>query len=118
MTTREQLTFERVKGLVRMVRESGASAPSDVPPEAYIDALERTREHGDADAVADAHAASEAPPRTSLDVPAKQTESVDRSLISEASKQDFLDARAAGDVQTQLDTLYAVLTGEQPGGGS
>lgn len=39
---------------------------------------------------------------------------VNRSKISAASKTAFRDARANGDLQTQLDIIFEMLTGEQP----
>lgn len=39
---------------------------------------------------------------------------VRRSKVSEGSKRAFRDARSNNDLQTQLDILFEVLTGEKP----
>lgn len=40
--------------------------------------------------------------------------SVNRDLVSSHTRQAFRDARANDDLQTQLDILFEVLTGETP----
>lgn len=39
---------------------------------------------------------------------------VSRKRVTDATKQDFRDARSAGDQQTQLDILFEIVTGETP----
>lgn len=39
---------------------------------------------------------------------------VQRQKVSEQSKQDFRDARSNDDLQTQLDILFEIVTGEEP----
>ena len=41
-------------------------------------------------------------------------ESVQREEISQESKDEFRAARSNNDLQTQLDILFEILTGEQP----
>lgn len=39
---------------------------------------------------------------------------VRRAMVSPASKDEFRAARDAGDLQTQLDILFEIVTGEAP----
>lgn len=62
MTTRDQLTAERLDALLRMIEESGATKAGELPPEGHARGLRRVRELGESGRVAEAHAEGRGPP--------------------------------------------------------
>ena len=93
MTTRDQLTHERVAALLTELGEA------EIIPEEEADGLRRTRGIGEADEVRQSTPGAKA---------------LTRSKISQGSRNEFRDARDEGDMQRQLDLLFEILTGEEP----
>lgn len=61
MTTREQLTHERLQALLSMLTDDGRKPPGEVDPE-HVDAIREAREPGEGRQVAQAHRNGEAAP--------------------------------------------------------
>ena len=94
--TREQLTDERVRELITELGGAGIIHEDEAGD------LTTTREFDEASEV-----------RQSTPEPP----AVSRAAVSAATHQDFQNARSAGDIQTQIDLLWHVLTGRDPSGG-
>ena len=96
MPTRDQLTDERVRTLITELGNAG------IIHEDEAGGLTATREFNEASEV-----------RKSTPEPPAVT----RAAVSAATHQEFQDARTAGDIQTQIDLIWHVLTGRDPSGG-
>jgi hypothetical protein len=62
MTTREQLTHERVTAFLQMITEDGATPAGELPPVEFVEALGQTTELGHGREVAKAARENRAPP--------------------------------------------------------
>jgi len=97
MPTREQLTDERVRALITELGKAG------IIHEDEAGKLTATREFQEA---MEARQSTPKPP------------AVTRAKVSAATHREFQDARTAGDIQTQIDLIWHVLTGRNPSGGA
>ncbi|MHB9287368.1 hypothetical protein ACKVMT_10060 [Halobacteriales archaeon Cl-PHB] len=61
MTTRDQLTQERLDALLAMLVDDGRKPPGEVDP-AHAEQLQQTRDIGEAAEVSEAHAEGREPP--------------------------------------------------------
>lgn len=62
MTTREQLTAERLDALLTMIENDGVTPPGEAPPAEHIRAIRGAGRRGEPDEVARAHRNGNGPP--------------------------------------------------------
>lgn len=63
MTTREQLTFERMAALLSMIEENGATAAGSTPRPGDVKALQDAWKLGQPEEVRQAHKKNNTPPK-------------------------------------------------------